>query len=101
MLHHKSPSIDATMDPPLLTDHLDDLESQIDDLTTALQPLTAQPLLTTASTLPLLDKAKLYILLSYAIESLLFQSLLTSGVDAKAHPIFVELARLKNLLPEA
>jgi exosome complex protein LRP1 len=84
------------MDVPVLTDHLDDLSSQIDALTTALSPLTSQPLLTTASTLPLLDKAKLYILLSYAIESLLYSSLLTAGLDAKAHPVFAELARLKT-----
>lgn len=84
------------MDPPTLDTHLTDLTAQIDNLTTALSPLLKAPLHSTASTLPLLDKAKLYIHLSYTIESLLYSSLLTAGVDAKSHPIFAELARLKT-----
>lgn len=84
------------MEPADITPNLDDLTSQIDDLTTALHPLLNTPLHTTTSTLPLLDKAKLHILLSYTIESLLFSVLLTSTAKPKEHPLFAELARLKT-----
>ncbi|KAF2109758.1 hypothetical protein BDV96DRAFT_585316 [Lophiotrema nucula] len=79
-----------------VADQIEDLEANIDDLTTALHPVLTTPLTTQTSTLPLLDKAKLYILHAYAIESLLFSALQASGADAKAHPIFKELARLKT-----
>ncbi|KAH7109075.1 hypothetical protein B0J11DRAFT_238933 [Dendryphion nanum] len=74
---------------------IEDLEVNIDELSTALSPLLTTPLTTTTSTLPLLDKAKLYVLLCYTIESLLFSSLQASGQNARDHPIFAELARLK------
>jgi exosome complex protein LRP1 len=85
------------MDPQIdLPDLVEDLEVDIDELTTALEPLLSKPLSTTASSLPLLDKAKLYCLAAYAIESLLFASLTASGVNATEHPIFKEIARLRQ-----
>lgn len=84
------------MDADDIHDHLDDLTTSIDTLTSTLQPLLSTPLSTTTSKLPLLDKAKLYVLATYALESLLFSSLRLSGVDAKAHPVFEELARVKG-----
>lgn len=49
------------------------LDAQLDDLEDALGPLLTTDLLTEqASQLPLLDKAKLFSLTAYAIESLLF-----------------------------
>ena len=51
---------------------LEDIEGNIDELEDALQPLLKVSLLESTSTLPLLDKAKLYILATYAIESILF-----------------------------
>jgi len=85
------------MDPQTNLDVLvDDLDVNIDELTTALTPLLTSALPKTASTLPLLDKAKLYVLFAAAIESLLFSALQASGADAKSHPIFAELARLKG-----
>ncbi|KAF2709694.1 hypothetical protein K504DRAFT_467648 [Pleomassaria siparia CBS 279.74] len=87
----------STMDPTTdLPERIEDLEAHIDDLETALSPLLSTPLHKTSSTLPLLDKAKLHILSAYAIESLLFSSLLTCGEDAKSHAIFKELGRLKG-----
>lgn len=85
------------MDPETnLPDLTDDLSLEIDDLTTALSPLLSSPLHTLTATLPTLDKAKLHILTAYALESLLFQALQASGANAKSHPIFAELARLKT-----
>ncbi|KAL6712687.1 hypothetical protein ACN47E_000564 [Coniothyrium glycines] len=85
------------MDPQTnLPDLVEDLEVNIDELTEALQPLLSTPLHMTASSLPLLDKAKLYTLAAYAIESLLFSTLQASGANAKAHAIFPELARLRG-----
>ena len=85
------------MDPQIdLPELVEDLEVNIDELSTALEPLLATPLHTTASSLPLLDKAKLYCLSAYAIESLLFASLTASGVNATEHAIFKEIARLRQ-----
>ena len=48
------------------------LDDSVDDLEEALQPLLSTNLIETANKLPLLDKAKLYVLIAYAIESILF-----------------------------
>ncbi|KAF2275086.1 uncharacterized protein EI97DRAFT_434654 [Westerdykella ornata] len=85
------------MDPPNLPPSLlPTLSSQIDTLTSALQPLLTTPLSTTTSTLPLLSRAKLHIHVAYTIESLLYSSLLLSGQNPREHAIFAELARLKG-----
>lgn len=54
-----------------ITPDLDRLDDQLDDLEEILQPLLGN-LQGLASELPLLDKAKLFSLTAYAIESLLF-----------------------------
>jgi len=79
-----------------LTPLLDDLTSHIDDLESALSPLLSSPLSTISSRLPLLDKAKLHILTTYAIESILFSALKLNGVDTRNHAVFTELARVKQ-----
>lgn len=85
------------MDPQIdLPELVEDLEVNIDELTATLEPLLSKPLHTTASSLPLLDKAKLYTLSAYAIESILFSVLKASGVDVTEHDIFKEIARLKG-----
>ena len=48
------------------------LDDSIDDLEEALEPLLRSALLDVAGKLPLLDKAQLYVLVTYAIESILF-----------------------------
>jgi exosome complex protein LRP1 len=86
------------MDPQIdLPDLVEDLEVNIDELTTTLAPLLPPSTLSkTASSLPLLEKSKLHVLAAYAIESVLFSTLQASGADAKSHAIFAELARLKS-----
>ena len=83
-------------EPPSLHPLLTDLSTEIDTLTKTLTPLLSHPLSLLTAKLPLLDQAKLYALATYAIESLLFSSLRLSGVDAKAHPVFQELGRVKE-----
>jgi exosome complex protein LRP1 len=51
---------------------LEQLDDEIDDLEDSLAPVLNSALSTTSSKLPLLDKAKLYVLVTYAIESILF-----------------------------
>lgn len=79
-----------------LTAMVDDLSTTISDLEKSLQPLLSQPISTASSKLPLLDKAKLYVLATYAIESILFSALRLNGTDAKEHGVFKELTRVKE-----
>lgn len=51
---------------------LEQLDDEIDDLEDSLAPVLKSALSITSSKLPLLDKAKLYVLVTYAIESMLF-----------------------------
>ena len=60
------------MDAVDLTPLSEQLDDNIDDLEEAVNPLITNALIETASRLPLLDKAKLYVLVTYAIESVLF-----------------------------
>ncbi|KAM3421976.1 Exosome complex protein [Cercospora zeina] len=75
---------------------IEDLITNIDDLESALKPIIKTALSATTSKLPLLDKAKLYVLATYAIESILFSYIRLNGVDAKSHPVFQELTRVKE-----
>ena len=51
---------------------LEDLDDDLDDLEESLAPLLKPALVETASKYPVLDRAKLYVLVTYAIESMLF-----------------------------
>lgn len=51
---------------------IESLDDNIDDLVEALEPLLESALSDTAGKLPLLDRAQLYVLVTYAIESILF-----------------------------
>jgi len=75
---------------------LEQLEDRIDDLQDNLEPLLSNALSSTTKKLPLLDKAKLYSVIVYAIESLLFSYLKTNGVAVKDHAVFTELTRVKQ-----
>lgn len=90
---------------------IESLDDNIDDLEEALEPLLQSALSDTAGKLPLLDKAQLYVLVTYAIESILFCKsidtdiililitiayLRLNGVNSKEHPVFRELARVKQ-----
>jgi hypothetical protein len=63
---------DLEMDASKVVTLLEQLDDEIDDLEESLAPLVATALSNTASKLPLLDQAKLYVLVTYAIESVLF-----------------------------
>ncbi|KAF2228982.1 hypothetical protein EV356DRAFT_494597 [Viridothelium virens] len=85
-------SLDATDIGSLL----DGLEGNIDKLEAALDPVVSQALSETTNKMPVLDKAKFYIFVTYAIESILFSYLRLKGTNAKEHPVFSELARVKQ-----
>ncbi|KAL0937948.1 Sas10/Utp3/C1D family protein [Colletotrichum truncatum] len=74
---------------------LDKLDVHIDSLEDALKPLISD-LPEMSNELPLLDKAKMFALTAYAIESLLFSSLRLQNVDAKDHNIMTELKRVQQ-----
>ncbi|KAK2808166.1 hypothetical protein FQN50_004907 [Emmonsiellopsis sp. PD_5] len=79
-----------------LTPLLDQLEDNIDDLEEVLKPLLSQALSATTQKMPVLDKAKLHVLITYTIESMLFSYLRLHGVNAKEHPVFKELTRVRQ-----
>jgi exosome complex protein LRP1 len=60
------------MDSTHILSLLEQLDDELDDLEDSLAPLLKTALSETTSKLPLLDKAKLYVLVTYAIESMLF-----------------------------
>lgn len=75
---------------------IEQLDDDIDDLEDSLAPFLKTALSETTSKLPLLDKAKLYVLITYAIESMLFSYLRLNGVNAREHLIFTELTRVRQ-----
>ncbi|PGH09523.1 exosome complex protein LRP1 [Blastomyces parvus] len=79
-----------------LTPLLEQLEDNIDDLEDVLGPLLSQPLSAATQKMPVLDKAKLHVLITYAIESMIFSYLRLQGVNPKEHPVFNELTRVKQ-----
>jgi len=60
------------MDPVDLVPLIEQLDDDIDDLEDAIAPLLQKNLSDIAGRLPLLDKAQLYVLVTFAIESVLF-----------------------------
>ena len=58
--------------PEATSDLIDQLEVDLDDLEDALRPLLKSTPTEIASKLALLDRAKLYVLTTYATESVLF-----------------------------
>lgn len=60
------------MDEKEILSLVEHLEHNIDQLEERLEPLLSATLTTTTKKLPVLDKAKLYVLIVYSIESLLF-----------------------------
>ena len=60
------------METASLEEAIEHLDDNIDDLEEALTPILSTALADTAAKLPLLDRAKLHVLATYAIESVLF-----------------------------
>ncbi|KAF4220724.1 hypothetical protein CNMCM8980_007152 [Aspergillus fumigatiaffinis] len=75
---------------------LEQLDDNVDDLEEALRPILESPVSETSNKLPVLDKAKFHVLVTYALESLIFSYLRLHGVNAKEHPVFRELTRVKQ-----
>ena len=89
-------------DTSAVVDLLEDLSSNIDALEDASKPLLAGGLHKMAGDLPAIEKAKLYTLSAYAIESVLFSYLrlnsTNSDGDARSHPVFTELKRVQQYM---
>ncbi|WEW57526.1 hypothetical protein PRK78_002993 [Emydomyces testavorans] len=75
---------------------VDQLEGDIDELEEVLEPLLEQAFSATTQKMTVMDKAKLHVLITYTIESLLFSYLRLQGVNAREHPVFKELTRVKQ-----
>ncbi|KAI5309973.1 hypothetical protein KEM55_002014 [Ascosphaera atra] len=84
------------MDTADLKPLLEELEDSLDDVEDVLEPLLKQALAATTQKMPVLDKAKLHVVVTYAIWSLLFNYLKLNGTNVKEHPIFKELTRVKQ-----
>ncbi|KAK8064952.1 hypothetical protein PG994_007590 [Apiospora phragmitis] len=83
------------MDITNILPQLERLDGDIDNLEEVLQPIL-KAVADLPSKLPLLEKAKLYVLATYALESMLFSALRLNAVDAKNHPVFKELTRVRQ-----
>lgn len=117
--HEAAPGLRETqycieMDVSDLEPMIEELSGSVDDLEKALEPLLMTTVADTASKLPLLDKAKLQVLVTYALESILYctnfryihfqhqiliatQAILKlNDVDAREHAVFDELNRVKQ-----
>lgn len=101
------------MDTADLLPLLEQLDDNVDDLEDALQPLLGSSLNKMSKNMPILDKAKVHVLTTYALESLIFCELTFEifsegitdlfiaylklrGVDAKQHPVFREITRVRQ-----
>ncbi|KAJ6032313.1 hypothetical protein N7540_003045 [Penicillium herquei] len=84
------------MDTNNLFPLLEQLDDDLDYLEEALEPFLGKSLVGVSKNLPVMDKAKLHVLVTYTLESLIFSYLRLHGVDAKNHPVFQELTRVKQ-----
>jgi exosome complex protein LRP1 len=60
------------MDATDLLPLLEQLDDQVDDLEEALSPVLNHAVAATSKKLPVLDKAKFHVLITYTLESLIF-----------------------------
>ncbi|KAL5604801.1 hypothetical protein BROUX41_001859 [Berkeleyomyces rouxiae] len=80
-----------------VTKDLNKLDKQLDALDEALKPLLRALNDSAAANMPLLDRAKLFTLANYALETLIFAGLRVEGADALNHPVYkTELMRVKQ-----
>ncbi|KAK8864301.1 hypothetical protein IAR55_001548 [Kwoniella newhampshirensis] len=71
------------------------LTSSLDTLEKAFKPLESSPWSETISALPTLERAKMDVLVSYAINDLIWVYLKTKGIDPEKHDVSAELERIK------
>ncbi|TGZ84653.1 hypothetical protein EX30DRAFT_337150 [Ascodesmis nigricans] len=81
---------------PDLIDLLGELNKTLSKLSDSSAPLTSSTVQDVATHLTVADKARLYVLTTYAVESLLFSYLRLNGADVRDHPIRTELSRVRN-----
>lgn len=60
------------MDTADLISQLEQLDDNVDDLEEAMEPILGHSLSKLSKNLPVMDKAKLHVLITYALDSLLF-----------------------------
>jgi exosome complex protein LRP1 len=87
------------MDTEIVREKVEDLAADIDVVEKSMNKLinlVQEALAGNTSKIPLLDTAKLYVHIVYAIESILFSYMRLHGVQAKEHPIFQELTRVRG-----
>ncbi|KAL2786559.1 Sas10/Utp3/C1D family-domain-containing protein [Aspergillus keveii] len=75
---------------------LERLDDNVDELEEVLAPILRSTVVETSKKLPVMDKAKFHVMITYALESLIFSYLRLHGVNAKEHPVFRELTRVKQ-----
>ncbi|KAL2860221.1 Sas10/Utp3/C1D family-domain-containing protein [Aspergillus pseudodeflectus] len=84
------------METAALLPLLEQLDDNVDELEEVLAPILRSTVVETSKKLPVLDKAKFHVMITYALESLIFSYLRLHGVNAKEHPVFRELTRVKQ-----
>ncbi|KAJ5555570.1 hypothetical protein N7535_008005 [Penicillium sp. DV-2018c] len=84
------------MDSAKLLPLLEQLDDNVDDLEDILQPILSSSLLKSSDKLPVMDKARLHVFMAYTLESLIFSFLRLHRDDAKEHPVFRELTRVRQ-----
>lgn len=67
------------MDTADLLPLLEQLDDHVDDLEEALEPILGQSLSKLSKNLPVMDKAKLHVLITYTLDSLIFCSYALCG----------------------
>ena len=77
--------VTANMESVDLVPLIEQLDDNIDDLEESLMPFIKGALSDTAGTLPLLDKAQLYVVVTYAIESIIFCSWISYQKQCQPH----------------
>ena len=74
------------------------LDATLAGLETTLDPFFALKLKDVIPRLAPLENARLNVTISYAVTSLMYMYLRTQGEDAKSHPLWKELARVKTYM---
>ncbi|KAL4924919.1 Sas10/Utp3/C1D family protein [Aspergillus undulatus] len=84
------------MESANITMLLEQLDDDVDNLEEVIAPILESSVIETSKKLPVLDKAKFHVVITYALESLIFSYLRLHGVKATEHPVFRELKRVKQ-----